>query len=369
VRWIKRQYRRFLRFLALAPRLFNSPASIYPITRELCRVGVFNGIEGVKAYLRRIEKSSSEKAQEEKRLMRQTKEDVRRRCAATAVPGYVILGTSYTSNSAGVGCLYRLCHDLNRWGFPSFVTGSHRTNPDLTAPLIDRHDAKRLCAEGFVAVYPETISGNPLHARHVARWVLNRPGLLGGDKVYADSEMVFNYCNAFEPYIQNRIDGKLYMPTIDEDIFFCDENDRAPRGLECFYLGKSKWQDGFIDRDRVFEITRDTPSKAELGKLFRASRMLYCFDNSTILVYEALLCGCPVVIIPDNTQTREDFERLELGMDGIAWGIEEKDSARANVPMLRRRYAKVKADYKVQLAQFIAITQQRAGGTQVRRAA
>ena len=369
LRWIRKQIRRFVRFLNLAPRLYSSPASIYPVSREIFRVGMFNGLEGVKAYLRRIEASSDEQAKEEKRLIRQSREEVRQRCAATADPGYVIMAPDYISHSAGVGCMYQLCHDMNRRGFPSFIAGSYRTNPALTAPLIDPHEAKRLCAEGFTAVYPETIAGNPLRARHVARWVLNRPGLLGGDEVYDDSEMVFYYCNAFKPYVKNRIDGKLYMPTIDEEIFFCDENDRAPRSLECFYLGKSTWKDGFIDRDRVFEITRETPSKSELGKLFRASRMLYCFDNSTILFYEAMLCGCPVVIIPDNTQTREDIAQLELGMDGIAWGIEEKHLARADVPGLRRRYEKVKADYEVQLSQFIAITQQRACGSLLRRAA
>ena len=203
------------------------------------------------------------------------------------------------------------------------------------APLISWSRGKSLCKEGFIAVYPETIVDNPLEARHVARWVLNRPGLLGGREVYDDSELVFNYCNAFEPYIKNRIDGKLYMPTIDEEIFFCDENDHTPRGLECFYIGKSTWKEGYIDPTQAFEITRGTPAKKELGKLFRASRMLYCFDNSTILAYEAILCGCPVTIIPDGTQSREDYERLELGMDGIAWGMEERDQVQVDVAKLR----------------------------------
>jgi hypothetical protein len=197
----------------------------------------------------------------------------------------------------------------------------------------------------------------------VIRWVLNRPGLLGGDAVYSEDEHVFYYSEVFRPYIKNRIAGKLYMPTIDESIFYADEDVSSrrsvDRSLECFYVGKSVWQDGVIDGDRMFEITREFPAKAELGKLFRAARVLYCFDNSTILVFEALLCGCPVVVIPDGTQSRQDFEKLELGMDGIAWGIEEHRGETVDVPRLRARYAQVKREFGQQLRQLVRVSGQR----------
>ena len=85
--------------------------------------------------------------------------------------------------------------------------------------------------------------------------------------------------------------------------------------------------------------------------------ILYCFDNSTILAYEAILCGCPVVIIPDGTQTRADYESLELSTDGIAWGLEELDRVKVDVAGLRRRYELIKQEYTEQLERFIEITQ------------
>jgi hypothetical protein len=184
------------------------------------------------------------------------------------------------------------------------------------APLICWGKARQLCANGYTAIYHENVRGNPLRASSVARWVLNRPGWLGGDEVFDQSEQVFCYSDVFAPYVRNRIVGKFYMPTIDEKLFYCDDWDLSKRSLECFYIGKSQWKEGIIDRSRVFEIIRDTPPKKELETLFRASRVLYCFDNSTILAYEAIICGCPVVIIPDGTQTREDYESLDFGMDG-----------------------------------------------------
>jgi hypothetical protein len=96
-----------------------------------------------------------------------------------------------------------------------------------------------------------------------------------------------------------------------------------------------------------------------LGKLFRASKVVYCFDNSSILIYEVLFCGCPVVVIPDGTQMKQDFEQLELGMDGIAWGDEQPPSP-PNLPRLCARYAAVKHSFVEQLERMIASSQDRA---------
>lgn len=277
--------------------------------------------------------------------------------------GFVIFAPSYVTNSAGVGCLYRLCHELRMLGFKAFMTGGQQTACHLHAPLINLAEASDLCKHGYTAIYPEIISGNPLAAESVIRWVLNRPGLLAGDAVYSESEHVFYYSEVYRPYIQNRIAGKLCMPVFDETIFFSDDATSAYRSLECFYVGKSVWQDGVIDRDRAMEITREFPVKAQLGKLFRAARVLYCFDNSTALVYEALLCGCAVVIIPDGTLSRHDYDQLETGTDGIAWGVQEYRDEPVDVPALRARYADMKRDFHRQLLHMVRVSGQQPEGS------
>jgi hypothetical protein len=271
--------------------------------------------------------------------------------------GYVVFSGPYLSNSAGVFCLHKLCDELNRRGYPSFTTGGDVAATHLNAPIIDEDSAAALCARGFIAVYPETVSGNPLRAEDIVRWVLNRPGLLGGDEVYADSELVFSYSNVYTPYIRNRLAAKLHMPTIDQSLFYCEDTDLTARSLTCYYVGKSTWKDGFCDPEHSFEITRHSPGKQELGKLFRSSKVLYCFDNSTILIYEALLCGCPVVVIPDGTQTKADLEQLELGAEGISWGLDEFAGRPVDVANLEARVSSVRQQFVSQLEQLIALSQ------------
>jgi hypothetical protein len=367
--WINRQVQRIRRVIALGPYVIQSPRRMLSLTRRMGLMVFYHALEGVKSFCKDLE--AEKRAALAGPAARAMAAEIRGPAGKRpAERGYVIFAPTFTPNSAGICCLYRLCDELNRRGYPSYIIGSTRTAPNLIAPLESWGRAERLCAAGYTAVYPETIAGNPLGAHAVARWVLNRPGLLGGDPVYDESEMVFYYSDVFLPYIKNRTAGKLYMPTINQELFFCDDWDPSRRSLECFYVGKSKWQDGIIDREKVFEITRDTPPKSELGKLFRSSRVLYCFDNSTILVYEALMCGCPVVIIPDGTQTKADYERLELGIDGIAWGMDELSQVTADVRKLHDRYERIKKEYRSQLGEFVAVTQRGAlDRSSVRRAA
>ncbi len=348
-RWVKAHAPQIRRSVAVARGLVWPPRWSLALWREMPNTALRHAVECVRSFCLDLEGQQKTLASESTAPAEQG--------PAPDERGYVILAPSYRPISAGIYCMYRLCHELNRRGFRSYITGSARTTSHLTAPLISRSKARRLCRGGFTAVYPETVFGNPLQARSVARWVLNRPGLLGGEAVFDESEMVFYYSDLYRPYIQNRVAGKLYMPTINEEIFFCDDGDLSKRSLECFYVGKSKWKDGIVDRNRAFEITRGTPPKRELGTLFRASRLLYCFDNSTILAYEALMCGCPVVIIPDGTQTKEDYQRMELGTSGIAWGLEELPGVLAEVSKLRERYQSVKRDFQTQFDAFVAITQ------------
>lgn len=329
------------------PFFVKYSGGLYIFTKKMIYASLYFGLVGVKNFLAELLKT---KVELDKTF------DYEVNFNNLNNKGYIIHAPNFVSNSAGIKCLYQLCHDLNQRGYTSLMTGTAITDESLQAPIITHTFAEKICTDKFIAVYPEIVVGNPLKAKNVARWALNKPGLLGGDSIYDSSEKVFYYANVYLSSIKNEVSGKLYLPTIDESIFYSDDLTNE-RPLECYYVGKSTYKAGYFDPNKTFEITRNSPNKKELGKLFRACKVLYCFDNSTILVYEAILCGCPVVIIPDGTQTKEDYLKSELGIDGIAWGIEELSKARANVSLLKERYDETKKQYLEQLEEFIKITQ------------
>jgi hypothetical protein len=105
----------------------------------------------------------------------------RREIPLPSVPidnGYIVVAPPFTPNSAGVCCMYRLCDELNGRGFPTHIADRTRTTADPVAPFVPWEHAIAMCRQGFTAVYPETVAGNPLQARNVARWVMYRPDCL-----------------------------------------------------------------------------------------------------------------------------------------------------------------------------------------------
>src|SRR4051812_20157295 len=103
-------------------------------------------------------------------------------------PAFLIYAPGYTHRSSGIRALYRLCHLLNVAGYSAAIAPwcncppwrDYETNLDWEAPLYLGP------ADRSIAVYPEVASGNPLGAKHVVRWALNYPGMLGiGDLSYA----------------------------------------------------------------------------------------------------------------------------------------------------------------------------------------
>jgi hypothetical protein len=278
-------------------------------------------------------------------------------CKGTA--GFVLSAPPYVGHSAGIRAMYVLCQDLRRKGFAAFMCGGSAGSREGDAAIVSFEHARELCSAGFVAIYPETVSGNPFGARTVVRWVLNRPGLLGGDSVYDEGEIVFTYSEVYRPYISNAVAGRLYLPIIDHELFWAPPRGDRSRGLTCFYIGKSNWREGVIDRAEALELTRSWPDRSELGKILRRSRALYCFDNSTMLIYEALLCGCPVAVIPDGTQTWVDYLTLELGVDGISWGTDAFTPGEFDASVLRSRIACARAEYHSQLDLLIQMVAKR----------
>ena len=277
--------------------------------------------------------------------------------------GFCIWAPPYVAQSAGIRALYQLCNDLRSRGFAAFMCGGSPGFRVGDAAVISAESACELCRSGYVAIYPEVVRGNPFGASTVVRWVLNRPGLLGGDAVYDPSELVFYYSEVYRPYISNVVAGRLYLPMIDQSLFWAPPLRACDRKLECFYIGKSQWKGGFVDRAESLELTRSWPARSELGKILRRSRALYCFDNSTMLIYEALLCGCPVAVIPDGTQNWDDYLTLELGVDGISWGTRGFTPGEFDASVLRTRIRRACVEYRSQLDLLVRLVGERTAVT------
>ena len=290
---------------------------------------------------------------------------------------YYIVTHPYTRVSAGIKCLHLLCHNLNLRGYPAYLiplgeaaefSNEDACEPDFLTPILTRRVARRHFESGRtpVTIYPEIVPGNPYAAPCVVRYVLNFPGLLGGDKSYSGEELCFGYSKVLAECV-NAPENILFIPASDSRVFY-PPAETAPRLGTCYYATKFKREHA----GETFEVTKDSieitarmpdsQSPKEIADLFRRSELFYTYEN-TALAIEATLCGCPAVFLP-NPHLQSIIASEELGSDGVAWGDspEEVARAKASVGAAIKNYEKSILNFHENLSKFIEKTQEHVKG-------
>jgi hypothetical protein len=237
--------------------------------------------------------------------------------------------------------------------------------PDLLTPILTQRAARRHFESGLtpITVYPEIISGNPYDSPCVARYVLNFPGLLGGDNSFPTDDVCFGYSRVLAE-AAGAPDNIMFIPASDTRVFYPPQEPIARSG-SCFYATKYKRE----HNGQLFDITKDSveitaqlptsQSPQEIAELFRRSEVFYTYEN-TALALEATLCGCPAVFLP-NDHLHSIIASNELGDDGYAWGSDAKEIARAKATVKNAgaNYDKSFENFKQSLTRFIALTQEK----------
>jgi hypothetical protein len=153
----------------------------------------------------------------------------------------------------------------------------------------------------------------------------------------------------------------LTVPVVDTRIFTSAGVDPADRH------GTAVWIHRHLDKGgRLHPLTADSTEISfrvperdahELAALLRQVECLYLYEHSA-LTFEALMCGCPVVFIPNEI---EALPRDPEFMDGhgIAWTPDPADVARAKatVHLATERYRRLEREFWTDLNRFVVTTQ------------
>jgi hypothetical protein len=282
-----------------------------------------------------------------------------------ATPGspFYIVSPPFTEKSAGVKVLHMLCHALNVTGQRAYMItmntppqGGETYCSQFVAPALTPEAKHHYATQGIdpIVVYPDIVSGNPLDAKRVVRWLLAPAGAYGGDKAFPATDNVWSYSTRIA-----RAAGSpnvLTCPASDPAVFVPLAG--VDRQGTCFYSHKHRLLGGRLTDDvsHSTEITRQMP-RAEVISLLQRSERFYTYED-TFLIMEAVLCGCPAVLLPSEnfkeSHTLEDF-----GTNGVAWGNDplEVERAHATVALGRELYFGVIGTFGTQLDRFIHQTQ------------
>ena len=275
---------------------------------------------------------------------------------------YYIVAPAYRHNSAGIRVMHMLCHLLNRCGQDAYLCSS-TTNPMWHTPLLTNELKQQHKQAGRqpIVVYPEVVSGNPTKARSVVRYLLNVPGLIAGDTEFAESEMIFAYGEHLLPKGAGA-ERILFLPPIDTSLFnnLGNPYDNHRKGW-LIYPGRhtQALQEHPELAARCTLITNEWPATPrEMAEVFRRSEGIYCF-SSTATAMEAMLCGCPAVVLRSPFFDGTPLNIGEFGTHGLAFEDtpEAVEHARAGLAIVQQKYADLQGRFWEQLASFIEQTQ------------
>jgi GT2 family glycosyltransferase/glycosyltransferase involved in cell wall biosynthesis len=280
---------------------------------------------------------------------------------ATAHAPYYLVTPPYVEGSGGVRAMHYFCHALNLAGEEAYVNTSDvlpglRT-PALTDEVREKHSALNLEP---IVVYPEIVPDNPLAAKHVVRYLLNTPGVVTTQETnWGADDIIFSFGKVIIP---EGMDAHiLEIPLINTRIYNTIGADNSQRHGKLVFINRYLDRGGELDA-----VTADATeisfragfrSPQQLASLYKHAEVLYAYEPSTAC-FEALLCGCPVVYLPNPLLLPKPFEGY-LGNDGCAWGTDPEalELAKKAVHKATENYAQRVVRFGEQLENFISITQ------------
>jgi len=252
---------------------------------------------------------------------------------------FYIYAPDFSQQSAGIRALHYLCHALNEMGREAYLVGTDIESETLRTPLLRGSDIIRHVKSGLmpIMIYPEVVRGNPLRMPFVVRWWLNKPGYVGGDENLSADELFFTYSKGFVP--EDMDVDLLNIPLIDKSLFHNENNPHdKQRSGACFYAHKFLAKGGELTehaKDATSLCQDVSLSHEQIADILRRSEVLYCYEP-TSMIGEALLCGCPVVMV-DSEFLRNNM-REPIHGPGIAYSSSHDALEQAKATVAEVRY-------------------------------
>lgn len=267
---------------------------------------------------------------------------------------FVVFADSFNENNGGVIALHRLCDLLNRegqsarlwpsrlplhdpqhgwssaWQFFRYYRRAWR-RPYKTCDRFDTPRATRADLTGAVVVYPEIISGNPLRADRVVRWLLHKPGFHKGHCEYGPNDRYFYYQKAFDDPVLNRdADNELKVIYLRDDVY--RQTNAGPRSGACYILRKGKGRP--MVHDLTDSVCVDKLSHEQMAAVFNRVETCISYDTYTMYSLFAALCGCVSVVVPEPGVSVEQWYPEPRDRLGLAYGFDGVEHARRTQPLL-----------------------------------
>lgn len=259
----------------------------------------------------------------------------------------VISASSYDEDIGGIIVLHKLCHLLRQLGYNAYLKNvvedrvigrnnfkglfifvyeflisvftKYRTNPQFDTPILSGE-----ISDSDIVVYSEGTFGNPLKANNVVRWFLNKPGYFTGHTFYGKGELYFKFDNGlvsnFEFPGSRTSKNILNVVHIPFDIY---NTSGAAESREGTAYSVRKGISKKLSQHPEDAVCIDGLNHREIATIFKRVQRFISYDTYSAYCFFAVLCGCEVVVIPDEGISREEWYPDEKLRYGLAYGFDD----------------------------------------------
>ncbi|WP_279131733.1 WavQ [Photobacterium phosphoreum] len=268
----------------------------------------------------------------------------------------IIFAPSYDENIGGIIVLHHLCHLINKSELnveayikPSFnnymMTGDFikdiksylkivwrkvlnkyyfKNKKEFNTPLYN----KNKISDEDIVIYSEMVLGNPLKAKNVVRWLLHKPGYHSGHIYYETGELYFRFqkglVNNFDLGLSKLSDNSLYTPCFPFEIYNI-KNVAEIRMGTAYSIRKGK--NKIHDQHPNDAICIDGLSHEDIANIFKKVKRFISYDIYSGYMTFAVLCGCEVIVIPDEGISKIEWFPDEEKRYGFAYGFDDLEWA------------------------------------------
>jgi hypothetical protein len=164
--------------------------------------------------------------------------------------------------------------------------------------------------DNTVVIYPEIVSGNPLNAKNVVRWILLELGIempLDHYKKWSLNDKVYYW--ETKENIKNY--KQLSSPFLNTIIF--KNNNSGERTKTCYLVKK-----GILIHKNINyihppnSIRIDNLSLQEINNIFNECKFFYTYDANTAYIIYATICGCIPIIYPIEGISKEEYFKNKI---------------------------------------------------------
>ena len=305
---------------------------------------------------------------------------------------FLVFAPAFDENNGGAIALHKLCHVLNQIGQPSALVPYFEkseidfrilsktlparfkrqmklhlipygfTRRDVIIPLV--RAAKNLLTQGnlyrthpdfqtpvvfspgigpelddYIVIYPEIVSGNPLDAKNVVRWLLYEPGGHTGIVNYGTGELIVRFGGGIRPF---EIPGSTTLKDEMKVIHYpLDLYHPPPAGAQrtgtAHLVRKGVVKSKTLVHHPPDSVCIDGLSHREISNIFQKVQTFVSYDSYTAYSLFAALTDCDSIVVPDDGVSEDEWLPDPANRYGIAYGWDKLDHARETRPLVRSR--------------------------------